>query len=77
MVYIVNDSRKVIACWCRDNNFTSTCIDMSLSLFFGCVESRALQNYVNAQLAPWAVVCIRESVDLDLFSVNCDGIFTC
>ena len=30
MVYIVYDSRKVIACRCGDNDFLSACIDMCL-----------------------------------------------
>ena len=77
VVCVIYDSRKVISCWSRDNNFSSTCIDMSLCFFFGCIESGALQNYVYTKLTPWAVVCIRESIDFNLFTIYCDGIITC
>ena len=74
MVYIVNDGRKIITSRSGDNNFTSTSVDMSLCFCFGCIESGALQNYVYTKLAPRTIVSIRESVDLDLFTINSDGI---
>ena len=46
MVYIVNDCRKIISCRSGDDNVLSTCIDMSLSFVFGCIESCTLKNYV-------------------------------
>ena len=49
---------------------------MSLSLLLGSIESGALQNYINLEVTPRAVVCIRECVDLDLLAVNRDGILT-
>ncbi len=52
VVYIVNDCRKVISSWSRNNYFLSTCIDVSLSFCFGCVESCTLQNNVNTDLSP-------------------------
>jgi hypothetical protein len=47
---------------------------MSLCLILGGVETGALKNYIYAKITPRAVIGIRESIDLNLFSVHCDGI---
>ena len=76
MVYIVNDCRKIISCRSGDDNVLSTSIDMSLCFCFGCVETCALKNNVYTDLAPRKLCCVCFRVDLDLFAINCDGIFT-
>ena len=70
MVYIVYDCRKVISCWCRDNNFSSSCLDVSRCFFFRCVESCTLQNYVNADFSPRKFCCVCFCVDFNFFSIN-------
>ena len=76
MVYIIYDCRKIISCWCRDNNLTSTCLDMSRSFLFRCVETCTLKYYVNAKITPWAICSISLSINLNLFTINCDRILT-
>ncbi len=76
MVYIVNDSRKIISCRSGDDDILCASIDMSLSLSLGGVETGALQDYINTDLTPRSVVCIRDRIDLDLFSIDRNGIFT-
>ena len=76
MVGVVNDGRKIISCRCGNYNLTSAGIDMSLCLLFAGVESGALQNYIYLQLTPRAVICIRESINLNLFTTYSDGILT-
>src|SRR5699024_8943195 len=76
VVYIVNDCRKVVSSRSGDNNFLSTCIDVSLCFCFGCVESCTLQNNVNADFSPRKLCCVSHCVDFDLFSVNNDGILS-
>ena len=76
MVYIVNDRRKVISSRSGDDNLLSACFDMSVSFLFLCVESCTLENYVNADLSPRKVLSVSLSIDLDLFSVNCDGVLS-
>ena len=72
VVNVVNDCRKIVACRSRDNNLLSTGIDVSLCLFLRCVETGALENYVNTELAPRTIVCIGFLVDLKQLAVNCD-----
>ena len=45
---------------------------MSHALFFGAVETSALENDVNIEFAPWAVVGIFFGVDADLLAVDGD-----
>ena len=47
---------------------------MGHALLLGAVETGALQNDVNAQLAPGAVLGVLDGVDLDLLAVHDDGI---
>ena len=72
MVYIVNDSRKVVSCRSRNNNFLSAGIDVCLSFCFGGIETGALQNYIYTKLAPRTIVCIGLFIDLDCLAFYCD-----
>ena len=74
MVYVVNDGLKIIACGSGDNDFLSSCIDVGHGLILRGVEAGALENNVNAELAPRAGVSVLLSVDLDFLAVNDDGI---
>ena len=76
MVYIVNDCWKIVSCWCRNNNLSCSCFDMSRCFFFRCVESCTLKYYVYSKFSPWKVFSISFSVDCDFFSINCDRVFT-
>ena len=77
MVYIVNDCLKVVSSRSGNNYVLSTCIDMSLSFVFGCVETCALKNYVYTDLSPRKLCSVSLSIDFDLFSVNNDRILCC
>ena len=70
VVYVVNDSRKVIACRSRNNYLTSTCLNVSRSLFLRCIETCALKNNVYAKLAPRKVSSVRHFVNNNLLAVN-------
>ena len=76
MVYIVNDGGQVVSSRSGDNNLLSACIDVSLSLSLGGVESSTLQNYVNADLSPGKLCSVSLSVNLNLFSIYSDRILT-
>ena len=75
MVYIVYDSRKVIACRCGDNDFLSACIDMCLCFCLGCIESGTLQNYVYTNLAPRKFSSVCLCVDSNLLAIYYNIIF--
>ena len=47
---------------------------MSHALLFAGVEAGALQNNVNADLAPRAILSVLNGVDLDLLAIDDDGI---
>jgi hypothetical protein len=47
---------------------------VSLALVLGAVETCALENYVNTEFAPGAILSVLASVDLDFLAVNDDGI---
>ena len=47
---------------------------MSHGLLLGGIEACALKNNINIKLAPRAVVGVLLSVDLDLLTINDDGI---
>ncbi len=72
MVNVVNDGGQIVACGSRDNNFLSTCIDMCRSFSLAGIETGTLEHYVDAQLAPRQLSCVRLSVDGDLLAVNRD-----
>ncbi len=48
---------------------------MSLALSLGAIEACALENYVNAQLAPGQLGSVSLCIDGDLFTVNDNGVF--
>ena len=77
VVYVVNDSREVVACWSRDNNLLCACSQMCRSLLLGGVETGALENYVYIVLAPRNLCSVCASIDLDLLAVYSDGILAC
>ena len=72
MVDIVNDGGQVIAGGSRDNNVLCACVDVSLCLSLGAVETSALQDNVNVQLAPGQLSSVGLSVDGDLLAVDND-----
>ncbi len=74
MVYIVNDGLEVIACRSGNNNVLSTCIDVCHSLVLGCVETCALQNYIDVKILPGKVCRVLLSVDSDFLAINDDGV---
>ena len=39
MIGIEYNCRKIVSCGSRDNNLAGAGIDVSLSLFLGCIES--------------------------------------
>jgi len=47
---------------------------VSHALLLAGVEAGALQNDIDVQLAPGSVLCILNSVDLDLLAVDDDGV---
>ena len=58
-----NDGLEVVACRSRDNYLLSACVDVSLGLVLGAVETCALENNVNADLAPRKILSVLLSVD--------------
>ena len=74
MVYIVNDGGQIVSSRSRDNNLAGTSLDMSGCFLFGGVETGTLQNSVNTDLAPGKLRSVSHSIDLDLFSINGDGV---
>ena len=77
MIYIINDSRQIIASRSGDDNFLSACSNMSRCFFFRGVESGTLQNYVHTDLSPGKLRCVCLCIDLNLFSIDNDRIFCC
>ena len=73
MVYIVNDCLKVVSSRSGNDNVFSTCIDMSLSFVFGCIESSTLKNYVYTDLSPWKLSSVSFCINFDFFSITVDG----
>ena len=67
-----NDGGKIIACGGGDNDLLCACVDMSLALCLGAIEAGALENYVNAELAPGKILSLGHCIDGDLFAVNGD-----
>ena len=52
LVDVVDDGGQVVAGRSGDNDLAGASVDVSLSLGLAGVEAGALQNNVNAQLAP-------------------------
>ena len=77
LVYAENDCFEVAARGSGNNNFLCACVDMSLRLFFGAVETGAFKNNVNADLSPRKIFCIFHCIDFDGLAVYGDRIFTC
>ena len=71
----VDDGLQVVAGGSRDNDLAGASLDVSLSLSLAGVEAGALQNDVDAQLAPGAILSILNCVDGDLLAVDDDVIF--
>ncbi len=46
---------------------------MSLCLILGCIETCTLKNYIDVKIAPRKVVSVCFLVDLDLVTINDDG----
>ena len=76
MVYVVNDSRQVVASRSRDNNLLSTSSEVSRSLLLRCVETSALENYVNIEFTPRQFCSVWLSIDSDLLAINYDVVLT-
>ena len=72
----VDDGLQVVAGRSRDNDLLSASSDVSHALLFAGVEAGALQNNVNADLAPRAILSILNGVDFDLLAIDDDGILS-
>ena len=72
----VDDGLQVVAGRSRDNDLLSASSDVSHALLFAGVEAGALQNNVNADLAPRAILSVLNGVDLDLLAIDDDGILS-
>ena len=70
----VDDGLQVVAGRSRDNDLLSASSDVSHALLFAGVEAGALQNNVNADLAPRAILSVLNGIDLDLLAIDDDGI---
>ena len=68
-----NDGLEIVACRSRDNYLLSACVDVSLGLVLGAVETCALENNVNADLAPRKILSVLLSVDGQGLAVNSDS----
>ena len=69
----VDDGLQVVAGRSRDNDLLSASSDVSHDLLFAGVEAGALQNNVNADLAPRAILSVLNGVDIDLLAIDDDG----
>ncbi len=72
MVDVVNDGGQIVAGRSGDNDLAGTCIDMGLCLGLAGIETGALEDDINAKLAPGQISCVRHLVDDDLLAVNND-----
>ena len=68
----VNDGLQILASGGRDNDLLSASLNVSHSLVLAGVETGALQNDIDAQLAPGAILSIFNGVDGDLLAVDDD-----
>ena len=74
MVDVVNDGGQVVASGSGDDDLLGAGVDVSLSLSLGGVETGALENDVDVEVAPGQVVSVGLGVDLDLLAVDDDGV---
>ena len=70
----VDNGLQVVACGSRDDDLLGASLDVSHALLLAGVEAGALQNDIDVQLAPGSVLCVLNSVDLDLLAVHDDGV---
>ena len=74
LVHAVHDGFQIAAGRSGDNHFFRARIDVSHALLFGAVEAGALQNDVNADLAPRQFGSVRFFIDGQGFAVHRDGV---
>ncbi len=74
MVDVVDNRLEVVACRSGDDDLLGASVQVSLSLCLGGVEAGALEDDVDAELAPRQVVGVSLLVDLDGLAVNRDGV---
>ena len=74
VVHVEHDGGKVIACRSRDDNLLGTGSDVGTCLLLRCVEACALEDYVNTQLSPRQLSCIRHGIDGDLLTIDDDRV---
>ena len=70
MVDVVNDGGQIVAGRSGDNDLAGACVDMRLSLGLAGVEAGALEDDVNAELAPGQIGSVRHLVDDDLLAID-------
>ena len=76
VVDVIYDGGQVVAGRSGDNDLLGAGIDVSLSLSLGGVETGALQDDVNTQLAPGQLGSVGLGVDGDLLAVDNDVVLT-
>jgi len=69
-----DDGLQVVACGSRNNDLLCASLNVSHALLLAGVEAGALQNDINVQFAPRSILCVLNSIDLDLLAVDDDGI---
>ena len=74
MVDVVDDGRKVIAGRCGNDDLLCACGDVCGSLLLGGIEAGALQNDIDADLAPRKVLCVCFLIDGDLLAIDNDSV---
>ena len=77
VVQDVDDGGQVIAGGSGDDDLLRACVDVSLSLRLGGVETGALEDDVHADLLPGKIRRVLLGVDLDLLAVDDDGAVFC
>ena len=70
----VDDGLQVVAGGSRDDDLAGASLNVSLGLSLAGVEAGALQNDIDAQLAPRAILGILNGIDGDLLAVDDDVI---
>ncbi len=73
MVDVVDDGGQVVASGGGDDDLAGAGVDMSLGLSLAGVETGALQNHVNTQLAPGQLGGVGLGIDGDLLAIDGDG----
>ncbi len=77
MVNVVNDGGQVVASGSGDYDLLGASLDVGGSLVLGGEETGALENDVDAQLAPRQLFGVRLCVDRNLLAVNGDAVLAC